>query len=152
MAFCTACGTKLPENAAYCPQCGLAVKPETVANNGVAPEAAAPIATASAATSVIPDNIAAPLCYTFVVAIVLLLVEPYKRNRFIRFHAFQALLFAVTCALLHAVCAIPFVGFFIVPILELGLGITWIVLVIKAYQGQWFKLPVLGDFAEQHAG
>jgi uncharacterized membrane protein len=29
--------------------------------------------------------------------------------------------------------------------------IAWIVLLIKAYQGQMFKLPVIGEFAEQHA-
>ena len=153
MAFCNACGTSLPSNAAFCPNCGVRINSAgTAGTSDAGQNAAAPAYTTAATSSALSDNVAGMLCYIFVIAIVFLLVEPYNRNRFIRFHAFQSLLFALAWILLHAVWAIPFIGWALWPVLELAFLITWIVLLIKAYQGQMFKLPVLGDFAEQHAG
>lgn len=149
MAFCSACGTPLPEVAAYCPRCGKAVNGTDV-SGGPGGTSAAPYTTKTGTTGV-PDNVAGMLCYTFVLAIIFLLVEPYSRNRFIRFHAYQSILFGLAWAVLQAVFGIPFVGWILWPTLQLAFLIGWIVLLIKAYQGVMFKLPVVGDFAEQHA-
>jgi len=150
MAFCIACGASLPENASFCPQCGTGVHSTGASTTTQAPGTSEPGATKTMGAA-ISDNLAGLLCYTFVAAIIFLLVEPYNRNRFVRFHAFQSILFYVAWLVLHGVVAIPFFGVFLWPVVELAFLIGWIVLLIKAYQGQMFKLPLIGDFAEQHA-
>jgi uncharacterized membrane protein len=106
------------------------------------------------------DNMAGALAYfTFVPAIVFLVLEPYNKNRFIRFHSFQCLF--VTAALIAISVAlgilslIPFLGLVTIPLhflLMLAAFVLWLILTVKAYQGQKFKLPVIGDMAEQQAG
>jgi uncharacterized membrane protein len=156
MAFCTACGALLNETAAFCPSCGAAVKRASAAGAGPAAE---PGSTGAApgdsqpltASPAISQNLAGMLCYIFFAAIIFLLVEPYNHNRFIRFHAFQSILFTIAWVVLHGVIVIPFLGWALWALVELAFLICWIVLLIKAYQGVMFKLPVIGEFAEQHA-
>ena len=101
------------------------------------------------------DNVAGALAYITIVGLIFILIEPYNKNKFVRFHAFQSLFFAASL----------FVGWFAMMVLLLfpswagccaliGIGffITWILLIIKAYQGNKFKLPVIGDLAEKQAG
>ncbi|PYX61303.1 MAG: hypothetical protein DMG73_04200 [Acidobacteria bacterium] len=106
------------------------------------------------------ENIAGMLAYvTIIPAIVFLVVEPFNKNRFVRFHAFQNIFFVVAWIALWLalgiVVHIPFLGWatiLIWPLISLGGLILWVVLVLKAYQGQMFKLPVIGDMAEKQAG
>ncbi|MGA2961046.1 MAG: zinc-ribbon domain-containing protein [Candidatus Korobacteraceae bacterium] len=155
MAFCTVCGAHLNETAAFCPSCGTAVKRENAAAAG--PATGVPVGDPpggyqpDTAAPAISQNLAGMLCYIFFVGVIFLLVGPYNRNRFIRFHAFQSILFTIAWVVLHGVVAIPFFGWAIWPVMELAFLISWIVLLIKAYQGVMFKLPVIGEFAEQHA-
>jgi uncharacterized membrane protein len=44
---------------------------------------------------------------------------------------------------------IPFIGWVLIPILGVITLIVWILLMVKAYQGEYYKLPVIGDMAEQ---
>jgi uncharacterized membrane protein len=144
VAFCPTCGTQLADGAT-CPKCA-----------GGAVQGASPVAPAAAGLT---DNVAGALAYLFIPAIVFLVLEPYNKNRFIRFHAFQCLF---VCAALFVVgiglsilTVIPFLGLITIPLhFLLGVGslVLWIILVLKAYQGQMFKLPVIGDMAEQQAG
>jgi uncharacterized membrane protein len=105
------------------------------------------------------DNIAGMLAYvTIVPAIIFLVVEPYNKKPFIRFHAFQSIFFAVAWTILWIalsfVGVIPVLGWatlLIWPLLGLGGLIIWIILLLKANQGQMFKLPVIGDMAEKQA-
>jgi uncharacterized membrane protein len=112
----------------------------------------------------LPERIAGALAYfSFVPAIVFLLVDPYNRNRFVRFHSFQCLLawlagFVIGAALKFvkvALLIIPFLGhllaLLISGLIALAAVVVWLVLVVKALQGEMFKLPVLGDFAEKQA-
>jgi len=86
-----------------------------------------------------------------------LLIEPYNRNRFVRFHAFQCLFTAVALVVLQIVLSI---FNYIIPVLLFGIygliGLAelalWILLVVKAYQHEMFKLPIVGDLAEKQAG
>src|SRR5207248_1575853 len=102
------------------------------------------------------DNMAGALAYLFITAIIFLVMEPYNKNRFIRFHSFQAIFFGVFCIALSIVMGmilvIPFLGFLIAPLISLGLFIVWVILALKAFQGQMFKLPIIGDLAEKQAG
>jgi uncharacterized membrane protein len=95
---------------------------------------------------------------TIIPAIVFLVLEPYSKKRFIRFHSFQCLFFAVTWTVLwivlRIIVQIPILGWATIllwPLVSLAGLIIWVILVLKAYQGQTFKLPVIGDMAEKQA-
>ena len=151
MAFCSVCGTQLAEGAA-CPKCA-----------GAAPSGGTTAVTstggATAAGTGLTDNMAGALAYvTIIPAILFLVLEPFNKKRFIRFHAFQCIFFAVAWTVLwmalRIVVQIPIFGWatlFLWPLISLAGLIIWIILVMKAYQGQMFKLPVVGDLAEKQA-
>lgn len=160
MAFCANCGTQVANGVAFCPNCGKAAA--TAGASSAAAPAAAPApavgAASTASTGSMAENVAGMLAYfTIIPAIVFLLVEPYKSNRFVRFHSFQCL-FTVG-ALIVLQIALSIIGYAL-PVLVLPfwtlLGLAelalWLLLVIKAYQGQMFKLPIVGDMAEKQAG
>jgi uncharacterized membrane protein len=148
---CPDCAAQMPDTAAFCPSCG---KP-------------APLELATETMSAVgglPQSLAGGLAYlTFIPAIIFLLVEPYKKNRFVRFHSNQCLLFwavlLIAAALLRllavAMVFIPVAGplfmVVIVVVASLAAFFTWLVLVVKALRGELFKLPVLGDVAERYA-
>ena len=164
MAFCSACGTQMADGAAFCPKCGKASA--QAAGAGAAP-APTPMVTSAPAVSSEPmaENVAGLLAYlTFIPAIIFLLVEPYNRNRFVRFHSFQCLFtcgavivldvaLAILSSILHLV---PVLGWLITaifwPLYGLALLLLWVLLMVKAYQHQMFKLPIVGDMAEKQAG
>ncbi len=100
MAFCSACGTQIPEGATSCPSCNRSVAPAV----GTVQAAASPHAMSSAQPSSggLSDNVAGMLAYiTIIPAIIFLVMEPYNRNRFIRFHSFQCIFFWVALVVIH---------------------------------------------------
>jgi len=94
-------------------------------------------------------NIAAALSYLvgFVTGVIFLLVE--KENKFVRFHAMQStLLFAGIVALDILLQLIPFIGALVVFLIVIpGSAILWLLLIYKAYQGEDYKLPLVGQMA-----
>ncbi len=145
MAFCTSCGAQLPPGANVCPACNRSTGP------------ASPTSQPSAGG--LTDNVAGMLAYfTIIPAIIFLVLEPYNRSRFIRFHSFQCIFFAVAWTVLwvalNIIAHVPFFGWLTIlmwPLVGLAGFVIWIVLVLKAYQGQMFKLPFVGDMAEKQA-
>ncbi len=106
------------------------------------------------------ENVAGALAYiTIIPAIVFLLIEPYNRNPYVRFHAWQCIFLAVAWVALDIVIGVfthvaPFFGLMglaLYPLVSLVMLIVWIMLLIKALNGQKFKLPVIGDLAEKQA-
>jgi len=104
------------------------------------------------ATFGLDENIASALTYvlTIITGLIFFLVE--KENKTVRFHAAQAILVFVAVFIIDIVVMIlafivPFIGLLMMLVWLLFL-ILWIVLIVKAYQGEKFKLPVLGDMAE----
>jgi uncharacterized membrane protein len=146
MAFCNMCGAQIADGTTTCAACAGRIP-------------TAPVAAASAPAQGMADNVAGMLAYiTIIPAIIFLVMEPYNRNRFIRFHAFQCLFFAVALIILHIGLSIftvvPFLALITFPLhllVSLGGFILWIVLLLKANQGQMYKLPVIGDLAEKQA-
>ena len=144
MAFCSGCGTQIPDGSTLCPAC-----------SAKAPAAGA----AQSTTGGMTDNVAGMLAYvTIIPAIIFLVTEPYNKKPFIRFHAFQSIFFAVAWTVLWIalsfIGAIPVLGWatlLIWPLLGLGGLVIWIILLLKANQGKMFKLPVIGDMAEKQA-
>ena len=99
------------------------------------------------------ENVAGLLCYVlwWVSGIVFILLEP--KNKFVRFHAMQSIITFGAINVAGIILGwIPFIGAFLAGILWLLGVILWIVLMVKAYQGTRFKLPLAGDPAEKWAG
>jgi uncharacterized membrane protein len=105
------------------------------------------------------DNAAGGLAYvTIIPAIIFLAIAPYNRNSFVRFHAWQSIFFTVGCIAidiaLMVVGRLPFLGFmtlFLWPLVGLAFLILWIIVLIKAFNGERYKLPIIGDLAEKQA-
>jgi uncharacterized membrane protein len=94
-------------------------------------------------------NVAAALSYLvgFVTGIIFLLVE--KDNRFVRFHAMQStLVFAGIVAIDILLQIVPILGALVVIFVVIPLSaVLWLLLMFKAYQGEEFKLPLVGQMA-----
>ena len=94
-------------------------------------------------------NVAAALSYLvgFVTGIIFLVVE--KDNRFVRFHAMQSTLTFVGIVLVDILLQIvPILGPLVVLFLVIPLSaVLWLLLMFKAYQGEEFKLPLVGQMA-----
>ena len=146
MAFCANCGAQLAAGANNCTSCG---KPVGQSAGGGAAAAPAPVAAGG-----MQDNVAGALAYvTIIPAIIFLVLEPYNRNRFIRFHAFQCIFLAVGVIAADIILGfVPIVGWMLVPFVGLAGLVLHIICALKAYGNQTFKLPVIGDLAEKQAG
>ena len=139
--FCPQCGVTFVEGSKFCANCGVAL----LLNRAESP---APVT--------IPTNIATLLCYAIplVGGIIFLNLEPYRHERALRFHAWQSIYFA---AAWMGITIFPQIFFFL-PLLWLivvplycAFFVVWIILMVKAYQGEAFKLPLLGDLAQKQA-
>ena len=144
MAFCSTCGAQIADGATTCAACA-----------GRVAAAPTPVSTAGGMT----DNVAGMLAYfTIIPAIIFLVMEPYNKSRFVRFHSFQCIFIVVAMIILHialgVLAVIPFLVLLTIPLHALVSLATLILLVIgalKANQGQMYKFPVVGDLAEKQA-
>jgi uncharacterized membrane protein len=157
MAFCSMCGAQIADGTT-CVACAARMSAAAAAPAGAgAPAAAVPLGGMA-------DNVAGMLAYfTFVPAIIFLVIEPYNKNRFVRFHAWQSIFFClgmvavwIAYVVVAAVLAvIPILGHVVNLLLWAGVLfgeiIIWVILVVKANSGQMWKLPVVGDLAEKQA-
>ena len=97
-------------------------------------------------------NVAAVLSYLvgFITGIIFYVIE--KKNKFVRFHAMQSIVtFGFLFVLGFILGVIPVIGWVLMPVLWIVEVILWIVLMMKAYQGEDFKLPIAGDIAEKNS-
>src|SRR4029077_12246942 len=129
-----------------CPACGKAAGQPVGSGTTAVP---------AAGGGGLADNVAGGLCYvTIIPAIIFLLIEPYNKNKFVRFHAFQNLFFAAAWVVAYigmmilsfALAFVPMVGWIIALLLWLAIGlggfISWILMIVKAFQGSKFKMPI----------
>lgn len=99
------------------------------------------------------DNAAGAIAYlTIIPAITFLVMEPYNRKPFVKFHAFQELGLAVVGFCLGLVNIIPILGQIVFILGMLCLLVVWVISIIKASQGGAFKIPVIAKFASQQSG
>jgi uncharacterized membrane protein len=146
MPFCASCGANV--EGKFCPKCGAAVG---AATSGGFPPPPGPID-----ASGIPSNIASLLCYIIPVVcpIIFLVVDPYKRDRKIRFDAFQSLFLTVAFIAVGIVESILSsiawrLGATLSPLLSLAELVLIVFLAFKAFQNQKVILPVIGPLAEK---
>jgi uncharacterized membrane protein len=108
---------------------------------------------AKAKTSVeLDENVAGLLCYVlgWISGLVFFLIE--KKNKFVRFHALQSIIvFGVLFLACIIIGWIPIIGWVIAWLISVLAIVLWILLMIKAYQGEKFKLPWAGNLAEKNA-
>lgn len=148
MAFCQNCGAVV--EGQFCAQCGAAqgAGPSRPISSGV-----------SSSGGMMADNVASALCYAlgFITGILFLVLEPYKSNRLIRFHAFQSIFMhvAVLALLWFVIPALSTItgGMFLAisPLAGLAVFGLWVYVIFKTYQGQKIVLPVIGPLAEKQA-
>ena len=152
MSFCQSCGTAFADGTTYCPTCSG--RPQAIASP-------------AAASSGLGANTAGALAYLagIVTGILFLVIDPYKSDRFVRFHAFQSIFFNlawiglwVVWGILGLVLGAVTKGLFFilqVPIdlvLMIGGFCLWAFLMFSAYQGKMTRLPVIGALAAKQAG
>ena len=111
-----------------------------------------------ASQSGLSDSAASGLAYLFIPAIIFLATEPYNKNATVRFHSWQSIFLVIANIVVHIgfriVGHIPFLGLlfaFVGMLIGLGFFILWLIVMIKAFNGQRFKIPVIGDLAEKQA-
>jgi uncharacterized membrane protein len=165
---CPACSTENPAGATFCQHCGasLAAAPPPPAGGytQVPQPAAGPAGAAYVpAQSGLSDNTAAAIAYiTIIPAIIFLVMEPYNRKPFVRFHSVQCLglniaIFVLSIALsvvlmIAGAVHLGIIALLLWPLLWIGSIIAWLLCIVAAAQGKWFKLPFIGDFARKQAG
>ncbi len=98
-------------------------------------------------------SVAGLLCYIvgWITGIVFLVLE--KENKFVRFHALQFLLTFLPLSVLAWLLGwIPFIGWALAALVWILVLILWLILMFKAYRGEEYKLPLVGDIAEKEIG
>lgn len=116
------------------------------------PASPPPVETPSSAGSStgLDTKLASLLCYLlgFISGVLFVLIE--KRDREVRFHAYQsAATFLAIFVVGVAASVVPLIGWVITMILPLVSLVLWILLMVKAFQGVRYKLPLIGDWAEE---
>jgi uncharacterized membrane protein len=93
----------------------------------------------------------------FVTGILLLYIEPYSKDDFVRFHARQAIVFSIAWFAIEIVLGVfiavmpgLFAGFlrFVLDLINIALAIFWVYLMYKAYNGERYRIPQLADWAD----
>ena len=170
MSACRSCGAPLAEATRFCQSCGSSteLRPDvSVSANESAAEVAVISPSGGTGSKAMETNLVGALSYLagFITGIIFLVLDPYKSNSFVRFHAFQSIFFNVAwiafwivwmilSAVLTPLTAGVF-GLIALPLMLLfilaGFGL-WIFLMYQAYQQKLFRLPIVGKFAAEHAG
>jgi uncharacterized membrane protein len=146
---CINCGTEVAAGASFCGGCGKPIA------------ATAPVASQSAQAGLQP-NVAGLLCYLvgFITGVLFLVIEPYKNDRFVRFHAFQSIFLSIAWTVVHFglgifLTILPFALWAAITALSSLVSLAFLLAVLflmyKAYVNEKFKLPVVGDLAERQA-
>jgi len=149
MAFCPNCGSAV--EGKFCAKCGAAV--------GVGADPAAgssfPAQTPITGSSGLSDNVAGALAYIPIIGLIFLLIEPYNRNKLIRFHAFQSLFLLaaaiVTNILISVLTSMMWSLIFLWGIIRLAYLVLWLFMMFKTYSGVKVVLPIIGPIAEKQA-
>src|SRR6266404_880573 len=153
MAFCSQCGSEVATGVAFCPKCGQAQTGGQMSQ------------TSHSAGSGMAENVAGLLCYVlgWVTGIIFFLID---KRPYVRFHAAQSIVVFGGLHVINILIGIIFgAGFMMMGgfgtfglaaalygLISLVAFVLWIVLMIKAYQGQKFKVPVAAGIAESFAG
>ena len=178
MAFCANCGAEV--QGRFCAKCGTPLSAADPSGSSAStsgaqpysapgnyeqappPPGAQPYSQTAAHAGGMADNMAGALAYLFTVitGILFLVLEPYNRSKFVRFHAFQSIFFFAAWMVFWVLMTVmtiilPYALSFLLGLFSLVIWLggiaVWILLMVKAYNNERFKLPVIGDLAEKQA-
>lgn len=162
---CPVCHNEVSPQNAFCNSCGAPITAAAAAPAGAGvPPPSTYAAQPVVAGSGLSENAAAAIAYiTVIPAIIFLVTEPYNKIRFVRFHSFQSIglsvvwfaLWIVITFVQMAVHLIPLIGLlfvFLQLLILICMFVVWLIAIMKASKGEWYKLPFIGDFAERQAG
>jgi len=173
MAFCASCGGQVTDGAAFCAGCGKPVAfgsqavpvAQPVGASAAGPQSAIAMNSQVGGTAM-ASNLAGMLAYIlgFITGILFLVLEPYKRDRFVRFHAMQSILYSAAgivfrigwSILVSALSDISgWVTLALVPVglvISLCLFLFWLFLMYQAYSNREFRIPIIGAIAAKQVG
>src|SRR5581483_12431378 len=148
MAFCGKCGTTMADGVAFCPKCGAPAGPVVMGTPTAAP-VSGPVVTPG--TSGLAENVAGLLCYVlgWLTGIIFLLID---KRPFVRFHAAQSIVVFGALTILRIILTFFLIGgsgfglwwlwSLISLCVTLAFFVAWILLMVMAYQGKWFEVPI----------
>lgn len=108
---------------------------------------------AGKSTTGLDQNVAGALTYLggVITGVLFLIID--KENRFVRFHAMQSTFtFVAVLVVSFVFFAIPIIGWILYPLFMVAVFVLWLVLMFKAFKGELYKLPYIGDLAEKQLG
>jgi len=162
MAFCGKCGTSIAEGVAFCPKCGAPTGPVVT---GTPVPAGPAIVTSGAQAGGISENVAGLLCYLvgWITGIIFLLID---KRPFVRFHAAQSIVVFGTLTILRIILSYFLIGgvfgfhtfgllglwSLLSMLVSLATLVAWIGLMIVAFQGKIFEVPIAAPIAKSIAG
>lgn len=162
MAFCASCGSQVADGTAFCQKCG---KPVAGGSGPAQPPPGNPHNPGASGTAGLDENLAGTLCYSlwWITGLIFFFID--KRPS-VRFHAAQSIVVFGGISILYYVIASIFVtqifwggigagwtlGYTLFQLIRLVGVVLWILLMIKAYQGQKFRVPVAADLADSLVG
>ena len=152
MPHCTKCGANVADSAAFCPSCGATVGGES------------PSTPAASSQSGLAENVAGLLCYVlgWITGLIFFLTD---KRPFVRFHAAQSIVVFGALMILRINIGMMFVtsgltgvatgfslGIMLSGLVSIVGLVLWILLMVKAYQGERYRLPIAAEFADKLAG
>ncbi|HUB19317.1 MAG TPA: zinc-ribbon domain-containing protein [Acidobacteriaceae bacterium] len=158
MAFCGKCGTSMADGVAFCPKCGAPTGP-VVAGAPTAAPVTGPVVTT--AGSGLTENVAALLSYVlgWLTGIIFLVID---KRPFVRFHAAQSIVVFGGLTIIRIILTFFLLGGYsfgmfwlwsmISVLVTLAFFIAWILLMVMAYQGKMFEVPIAAGIAKSIAG
>jgi uncharacterized membrane protein len=160
MAICAGCGAAIAEGSAFCGACGRAAGPAGGATAAAQSTNAGAGSQSSGAG--LTMNLAAALSYALgaITGVLFLVLEPYKNDRFVRFHAMQSILYCIACVIFAIVWSIVWgtlvsiLGFWVLAVdvplrllVSLAIFVFWLYLMFQAYSQREYRIPWIGDIA-----
>jgi uncharacterized membrane protein len=151
MPHCTKCGANVADNAAFCPSCGA-----TQGGGASSP--------AASSQSGLTENVAGLLCYVlgWITGLIFFLTD---KRPFVRFHAAQSIVVFGALMIIRIIIGMMFVtsglagiatgfslGIMLSGLVSIAGLVLWILLMVKAYQGERYRLPIAAEFADKLAG
>jgi uncharacterized membrane protein len=156
MPFCTHCGLQVDEQALYCPACGAPQRADVPPPPGPGAPSGGP-SSGDDFLARMPARRAALLCYVpivgWIMSIIVLAADRFRRERMVRFHAFQGLYLFVVWLFADWVFS-PMTGYaptlkFAAGAIKLAVLVLWVYMMVRVNAGEDVRLPLIGDLAER---
>ncbi|MCL2679368.1 MAG: zinc-ribbon domain-containing protein [Dehalococcoidia bacterium] len=149
MAFCSSCGAQNKDNDKFCASCGKGLSAAQSSDNTPPP---ADAAAESLSSTGLQENIACLLAYLFmwIAGLVFMLIE--KKSAKVKFAGAQSFVLFLSAHIIFFILSfVPIIGTIVGVIGGIAMVVLWILLMVKAYNNQEWRLPVVADLADKLA-